>query len=173
MFDTMTVTKIIGGLCGSLLVYLLGGWVATTLYSSGGGHGEAHAAAAYVIETGDSGHAEEEVEEVSFAELYAAADAEKGAKVFKKCKACHKVEDGANGTGPYLYNIVDRAIGGADGFRYSGALNQVGDAWTPENLNTFIESPKGSAPGTTMSFKGISKPEDRANLIAYLATLGG
>lgn len=172
MFDTMTFTKIIGGVCGSLLVYLLGGWVATTLYATGGGHGEAHAAA-YVIETGGGDAAKEEVVEVPFTELLAAADAEKGAKVFKKCKACHKVEDGANSTGPYLYGVVGRPIGTAAGFKYSGALNQVGETWNADTLNVFLENPRGAAKGTSMSFKGLSKPEDRANLVAYLATLGG
>jgi cytochrome c len=172
MFDTMTFTKILGGFCGAFLIYLLGGWVGDSLYSMGGGHGgESHAA--YVIEVDAGGAAAEEVEEVDFATLYAAADAGKGEKVFKKCKACHTLEDGANATGPYLYGVLDRPMGAAAGFGYSGALTQVGDSWTVDALNAFIESPKKTAPGTTMSFKGISKPEDRANLIAYLATFGG
>ncbi|WP_095589475.1 c-type cytochrome [Actibacterium ureilyticum] len=173
MFDTMTFTKIIGGFCGALLVFLLGGWAAEALYHTGGGHGEDHAAQGYMIEVeeGDGG-GEAEVE-VAFADVLAAADAGKGEKVFGKCKACHKLEDGANGTGPYLYGVVGRPIGAVDGFGYSGALQAVGDAWTPEHLNTFLENPRGAAPGTTMSFSGLKKVEDRANLIAYLTTVGG
>jgi cytochrome c len=172
MLDTMTFTKIVGGVCGSLLVFLLGKWGAEVLYhTGGGGHGGEHKAA-YIIETG-ADDAVEVDEGPDFAELYAVADAGKGEKVFKKCGACHKLEDGANGTGPFLYGVVDRPIGGVDGFNYSGALAQLGDAWTPEALNAFLESPKKTAPGTSMSFKGLAKPADRANLIAYLATIGG
>lgn len=172
MFDTMTFTKIIGGLCGALLIYLLGGWAAEALYHTGGGHGDDHAAQGYKIEV-DSGEPAEEVAEVPFAEVLAAADAGKGEKVFGKCKACHKLEEGANGTGPYLYGVVGRNVGSVDGFGYSGKLTAAADVWSPENLNSFLESPRGFAPGTTMSFAGLKKLQDRANLIAYLQTIGG
>lgn len=177
MLDTMTFTKIVGGLCGSLLIFLLGNWAADALYATGGGHGghgeEGEHHAGYIIETDVGGGAAEEEVEVDFATLMAAADPGAGEKVFKKCKACHKTEDGANATGPFLYGIVGRAIGGVDGFKYSGALGALGDSWTPEALNAFLENPKATAPGTSMSFKGLGKPEDRANLIAYLDGLDG
>ncbi|MDC0739150.1 cytochrome c family protein [Cognatishimia sp. SS12] len=169
MFDTMTMTKILGAFCGALLVYLLGAWAAESLYHTGGGHGEGdHAKAGYVIEV-ETASADAVVEEgPSLEELLAVADVDKGAKVFSKCKACHKLEDGANATGPHLAGIVGRTVGGADGFGYSGALVAVADVWSPENLDGFLESPKGFAPGTKMSFAGLKKPADRANLIAYL-----
>lgn len=170
MFDTMTFTKTLGALCGSLLIFLLAGWAAESLYHMGGGHGE-HAEQAYVIETGEGEAAKEEAAEVSFADVLAAADPEKGAKIFGKCKACHKVEQGANSTGPYLYGVVGRAVGTAEGFGYSGKLKAVADVWTPEHLNEFLTNPKGFAPGTAMSFAGLKKIEDRANVIAYLDSL--
>ncbi|KUF12609.1 c-type cytochrome [Pseudoponticoccus marisrubri] len=166
MFDTMTFTKVVGGVCGSLLVFLLGKWAAETMYHGGGGHGDDHAAA-YVIETGGGDEPPEPVEEVDFATLMAEADAGKGERVFGKCKACHKL-DGSNAVGPYLNGVVGRDIGAVDGFGYSGNLEQVGDAWTPENLNAFLENPRNAAPGTTMSFNGLSSAVDRANVIAYL-----
>jgi len=93
--------------------------------------------------------------------------------VFRQCSACHRLEDGANGTGPYLHNVVGREIGVAKGFgSYSGALNAAADVWTPENLNAFLENPSGWAPGTSMAYRGLSDVEDRANLIAYLQTNG-
>lgn len=171
MFDTMTLTKIVGAFCGALLVLMLGKWVSESVYAMGGGHGDDHGQA-YVIETGgdDAGGADEE-ETVDFATLLAEADAGKGAKVFGKCKACHKLEQGENSTGPYLYGVVGRAVGAADGFSYSGAMQAVAQTWNAEELNGFLENPKGYAPGTKMAFSGLKKPEDRANLIAYLDSL--
>ncbi|MEC9102419.1 MAG: cytochrome c family protein [Pseudomonadota bacterium] len=173
MFDTMTLTKAGGALCGTLLVFLLGNWAAEILYATeAGGHGGEEYQQAYVIETGeeDAGAAEEEGPD--FATLLASADAAAGAKVFSKCKACHKI-DGSNATGPHLDGVVNRAVGTVDGFSYSGAMAAVFDTWTPEHLNAFLESPKGAAPGTKMSFSGLKKAEDRANLVAYLESLGG
>ncbi|MBT2130262.1 c-type cytochrome [Aliiroseovarius lamellibrachiae] len=175
MFDTMTLTKAGGALCGALLIFLLGNWVAGSLYTSGGGHGgEDHAATGYVLAVADGAHAEEEVvEAVPFADLLAAADPAKGAKAWSKCKACHKLEEGANGTGPSLFGVVGRAVGAIDGFKYSDALTGLGGDWTPENLNHWLENPKAYAPGNKMTFKGLKKETDRANLIAYLQTIGG
>jgi cytochrome c len=173
MFDTMTMTKITGALCGTLLVFLLGNWVAETVYHVGSdGHGDDHAMA-YPIEVAEeSGDATAE-EGPDFAELLAAADAGKGEKVFGKCKACHKLEDGANGTGPHLFSSVGRDIGSVAGFGYSDVLASLDGNWTPEALNGFLENPKGYAPGTKMGFAGLKKVEDRANVIAYLETIGG
>jgi cytochrome c len=81
------------------------------------------------------------------------------------------LDDGANGTGPHLFNTVDRAIGGVDGFSYSAAITGLGGNWTPEALDGFLTSPKKYAPGTKMGFAGLKKATDRANLIAYLQTV--
>ncbi|MDQ2089573.1 c-type cytochrome [Marimonas arenosa] len=172
MFDTMTSTKIIGAFCGSLLILMLGKWAAESLYSMGGGHGDEHHAA-YVIEVegGDDHGAEEEEAGPTLEELLAEADVAKGAKVFGKCKACHKIEDGANATGPHLFGVVGRTIGSVAGFGYSGNLNQVGEIWDAAALNAFLISPKAAAPGTSMSFGGLKKDTDRADLIAYLDSL--
>ncbi|QFT79399.1 Cytochrome c-552 [Roseovarius sp. THAF27] len=176
MFDTMTFTKIMGGLCGTFLVFLLGKWAAEEIYHvGGGGHGEEHQAA-YVIEVdegeGGGGGGEEE-EAVTLASLYSEADVGAGERVFGKCKACHQAEDGANGVGPHLYGVVGRDVDAVDGFSYSGALEEAADVWTPENLFAFLEDPKGYAPGTTMGFNGLPKPEDRANVIAFLDQTDG
>jgi cytochrome c len=111
------------------------------------------------------------MEEVSFDELMASADVGKGARVYKKCAACHKLEAGENATGPYLYGVVGRPKAAADGFGYSGALAAMSGDWTPENLDAFLERPSAYVPGTTMSFSGLRKIEDRVNLIAYLDSL--
>ncbi len=171
MFDTMTMTKVVGAVCGSLLVFLLGSWAAESLYhTGGGGHGE-EGGQAYVIDTGVEEPVEGAEEGPDFATVYAAADVGAGEKVFAKCKACHKL-DGTNGTGPYLNAVVDRAKAAATDFAYSEVLvGMSADAWTTDNLNAFLENPKGYAPGTKMAFVGLPKVEDRANVIAYLATV--
>lgn len=169
MFDTMTSTKILGAACGSLLVFLLGGWAAEALYTTGGGHG-GEGEQAYTIDTGAEESTEAVAEGPSFEEVYASADAAAGEKVFAKCKACHKL-DGTDGTGPHLNGVVDRAKASSAGFGYSDVLvGMSSETWTPANLDAFLLNPKKYAPGTKMSFAGLPKPTDRANLIAWLAT---
>ena len=174
MFDTMTMTKATGAVCGALLVLLLGGWAASALYNTtphGGGHGE-EVAQAYTIDTGAAGGAEEATETVDFGALMAAADPAKGEKVFGKCKACHKI-DGTNSTGPHLDGVVNRPVASVAGFTYSDGMKAHGGNWDPEALQTFLTNPKGVVAGTKMSFAGLPKAEDRANVIKYLESLGG
>ena len=171
MFDTMTLTKAGGALCGTLLVFLLGGFAAEKIYHSEGGHGDDHHMA-YVIEPEGEGAGEEEaVEEVDFSVLMAAASVEDGEGLWRNCRSCHALESGVHGTGPALYGIVGREVAYYDDFSYSGALVAVADVWTVENLNAFLENPKGFAPGTAMGYNGMRKAEDRANLIAYLDSI--
>lgn len=159
MFDTMTMTKVIGAFCGALLIFMLGNWAGMALYTTGGGHGDEHAAS-YVIEVESDDDAPAEEEGPTFEELLASADVGKGAKVFGKCKACHKL-DGSNGTGPHLDGVVGRDIGSVADFSYSGVLSEMEGNWTPEHLSAFLENPKGYAPGTKMSFAGLKDMEDR------------
>lgn len=173
MFDTMTMTKALGGFCGAFLIFLLGGWAAETIFHTGGGHGydEEHAQGYKIEVISDEPAAEEEVEEVDFAVLMASASAADGEGVWRNCQSCHALESGVNGVGPYLYGVVGRDIGSVDGFGYSGALSAVADVWTQENLYNFLADPSGWAPGTSMGYRGLRKPEDRVNLIAYLDSL--
>ena len=175
MFDTMTITKGLGAVCGSLLVFLLLGWAGSSLYSMGhGGHGE-EGAQAYTIavEGGESGGEAEAAEAgPAFAEVFASADPAKGEKVFAKCKACHKV-DGADGTGPHLNGVVGRPVGSVADFGYSDPMKAHGGDWTPDNLFHFLNNPKKFVAGTKMTFAGLPKPEDRANVIAFLEQHGG
>ena len=105
---------------------------------------------------------------------FAEGDAEKGEKVFKKCKACHAVGEGAkNKVGPPLNGIVGAAAGQAEGFKYSGALLEAAEGglvWDEANLAAFFAKPKDFMKGTKMSFAGLKKEEDQANVIAYLKT---
>ncbi|MEL7153702.1 MAG: cytochrome c family protein, partial [Pseudomonadota bacterium] len=105
----------------------------------------------------------------------AAVDAEliaAGEKVFKKCKACHQVGEGAkNKVGPILNGIVGASLGAVDGFKYSKALKAKADegtVWDAANLDAFLAKPKKWLKGTKMSFAGLKKHKDRAAIIAYL-----
>jgi cytochrome c len=169
MFDTMTMTKVIGALCGTFLVYLLGAWLAEEVYHSGGHHGEQ----AYVIEVESDEGDVEVAEAVDFSVVMASASAADGEALWRGCRSCHALESGQHGTGPALYGVVNRPVQFYDDFSYSGALAEVVDVWTPEHLNGFLEKPSSYAPGTAMGYAGMRKVEDRANLIAYLATIGG
>jgi cytochrome c len=172
MFDTMTLTKVTGSVCGALLIYLFGAWAADGLYKvSHEAHGD-EVAQAYTIEVAVAEETSDAVVEEgpTFDIVMASADADAGEKVFGKCKACHKL-DGTDGTGPHLNGVVSRAKASVAGFNYSAAnLAMAGDDWTPENIYAFLENPKGYMPGTKMSFAGLSKSQDRANVIAYLET---
>ena len=100
----------------------------------------------------------------------ASADAAKGEAQFKKCASCHTInKGGAAGIGPNLYGIVGAAHAHSGGFGYSDAMKAVsGKIWDWKALSEWIANPKKAIPGNKMSFAGISKPEDRANLIAFL-----
>lgn len=107
--------------------------------------------------------------------LLAAADPAAGEKVYAKCVACHTInQGGANGIGPNLYGVLGTPVGAhAPGYAYSSALSGHGGAWTYENMDDWLANPRAFASGTKMSFAGLSRPEDRANVIAYLKANGG
>ena len=123
-----------------------------------------------VAEGGDGGAAAE----VPIASLLPTADAAKGAEVFKKCAACHTInQGGANGIGPNLYATVGEAIAqGKGGFAFSDPLKAKGGSWGFDELNAWLTSPRKFAPGTKMTFAGLSNPKDRADVILYLNQQG-
>jgi cytochrome c len=95
-------------------------------------------------------------------------DADKGKKVFNKCKACHTLEAGKNRVGPSLHGIFGRAAGTAEGFKYSDAMKGSGITWDEDSLETYLKDPKAKVPGTKMVFAGLKKEDDIENLLAYL-----
>jgi cytochrome c len=99
----------------------------------------------------------------------AAADPAQGEQVFKKCAACHNAtKGGANQLGPNLWGAIGKPHGHVPGFPYSDALKSKPGVWDWESMSAWLKSPKAYAPGTKMTFAGLSKPQDRANVIAYL-----
>ena len=103
-------------------------------------------------------------------EAVVAVSAAAGEAVFKKCKSCHEASEGAaSKTGPGLWDVIDRPAASVEGFGYSDAMRaRAGEPWTVEVLTAYLAKPKDVVPGTTMSFAGLKKAEDVANVIAYL-----
>ncbi len=103
---------------------------------------------------------------------HAEGDAEKGKKVFKKCKACHAVGEGAKKkVGPHLNNIIGAKAGVQEGYKYSKAMVKAGEdglVWTEDKIKEYLEKPKKVVKGTKMAFPGLKKEKDRDNVLAYL-----
>lgn len=168
----MDLNKIVGAMLVALLVAVGLGKLGNTMFST---HGHEEAATAYSVAalTEDtSGAAEAAVKDAGpqpITPLLAAASSEDGARLFRRCAACHGSDKGGpNKIGPNLWGIVGRQPGTHDGFAYSNTLATMTASWDFEALNRFLANPKAFAPGTKMNFTGIPKPEDRANLITFL-----
>lgn len=101
------------------------------------------------------------------------ADAANGEKVFRKCATCHTLEEGKRKIGPSLYGIFGRTSGTLEGFRYSKAMKDAGIVWTEETIDAYIANPRGYVKGNRMAFVGLKKPEERADVIAYLKSATG
>lgn len=170
--DSFEFNKFAGAVLGSVLFILAVSILTEALYETEEANPEAYAVAA-LEEGGEGGAAVEAAKEVPFATLLAQSDVERGAKAAKKCAACHNFEEGAGAKiGPDLYHVVGREVASAPGFAYSQAMKDHGGTWTFEELNHFITDPRGYIPGTAMSFAGIKKPQERADVVAYLNSLG-
>ncbi len=110
--------------------------------------------------------------EVPIENLLASASAERGANVARQCQACHNFQEGQGAkVGPDLYGVVGRTVASAPGFNYSAALKKMGGTWTFDALNKWLTKPSADAPGTAMTFAGLSNEKQRADVIAYLDTL--
>ncbi len=162
----------VGAFLGTVFVLM-----SVSIASEGMFHSEAPEKEGFAIVaeegTADAGAGAQEAAEVDIKPLLLKADAAAGETVFKKCASCHTVDKGgANKVGPNLWGLVDRPIASHEGFSYSAGMKTFAEGgkvvWDYDHLSFFIEAPKKHVPGTAMGFAGVKKPDERANLIAYL-----
>jgi cytochrome c len=124
------------------------------------------------VESAGEEAAGEQEEAMELSEVLAMADAGAGETAARKCAACHTFEQGgANRIGPNLWGVLGRDIASLPDFSYSSALSEKEGAWDYETINAFIADPRGWAPGTKMTFAGIGKAQERADLLLYLRSL--
>ena len=99
---------------------------------------------------------------------HAEGDVARGETVFKKCVICHTLEPGKKKLGPTLHGVFGRTSGAVDGFRYSKAMSEAGIVWDETTIDAYIANPRKYIPGNRMAFPGLRKPQDRADVIAFL-----
>jgi cytochrome c len=174
-FDSFELNKIAGAVLGTLLLTFGLSELASVIYTPHRPEKPAFsvAVAAEPAAPAAGAAAAGAAPAKPIAELLKTASAEKGQTVAKACAACHDLTSAnANKVGPGLWNVVDRPIASHPGFAYSDAMKaKSADKWTYDHLSGFLANPKGYVPGTKMTFAGVPRDDQRADLIAYLRTL--
>ena len=95
-------------------------------------------------------------------------DPVKGKTIFNRCMVCHSIDAGVNHIGPSLHNVVGRPAGTVPNFSYSGPNKKSGIVWTQQKIYDYLKNPQAMVPGTKMTFPGLPRPQDRADVVSYL-----
>ena len=169
--DSFEINKIVASILLIALLFIGIGKISDIVF-----HVDKPETDGYKVEVPESGNATQisetktdTVEEIDIAALLALGDLETGAKVWKKCSACHVVEKGgANKIGPALYGVLGRKVAAIDDYKYSKALTDYNKEWTFQEMNGYLKKPQTWIKGTKMSFAGLRKEKDRASVILFL-----
>jgi len=167
--NSFELNKVLGAILGTCLIMLALNIAAGALFAP-----EKPAKPGYVVAVKQEGAEKPAAPapEQPIATLLASASVERGQQIAKQCQACHTFEKGGpNRVGPNLWGIVDRPRASHPGFNYSAAMKAKGGNWTFDELNKFLTHPQGYIPGTAMTFAGLSRETQRADLVDYLHTL--
>ena len=171
--DALAFNKYAAAVLVALLLVMGIGKLGQVFYRPGTTGGTAVIAGLEEVADGH-GAVPEEAEAVPLAALLHQADIAAGEKAARKCVSCHTHDEGgAQRVGPNLWGVVGRQLAAVEGFAYSSALADKGGEWTFEALDGFLAAPKNWVRGTKMTFAGLRKPEERANLMAWLNRQSG
>jgi cytochrome c len=169
--NSFELNKIMGAILGCCLIMLTLNITAGAIFSPHKVEKPGYAIAAKEESAGSDAGKKEPSQPIET--LLASASVEKGQAAAKQCVACHTFEKGGpNRVGPNLYDIVGHERGtGRNGFNFSAAMKAKGGKWTFDELNAFLQNPRAAIPGTNMTFAGLSRDQQRADVIAYLRSL--
>jgi cytochrome c len=166
----LELNKVVASVLLAGIIAMLVGFASDSLYEEG----EQPKQRGYQLDakappTAGQAPAATEEEKFDINEFLKTADATKGAKIFAKCAACHDItKGGPNKVGPNLYAVVGAKHAHMPTYSYSAAMMASSGSWNPEELSQFLHNPKKHLPGTKMSFVGLAKPQDIADVIKYL-----
>jgi cytochrome c len=170
--DSFELNKVLGAILGTCLFLLAINIAAGAIFAPTKPAKPGYEIAVPGQKPGEEGKPPQQEPQQSIEQLLANADVGRGENAAKKCAACHTFNKGGRPlVGPNLWGVVGRPKASKPGFNYSAAIKSKGGNWTVDDLNQFITNPKGVIPGTNMTFAGVPRATERADIIAYLNSL--